>query len=280
MTSPVEAPNEHQTDQQHPQHQPKLLTQEQKLREHQQQQATMRLQHEHEQHQKQHLSRPASACFNNTTAGSMNNSPGMNISLQRNPPYMLSSNQIADSIMSQQHMPTATQHNLRMNQIMAPSMPNILHHSVHPGGHPHPPNISSSQSMQNVNMLHGNHNNYILSSHSNLNSLYHSDGYNLDLQQIQENQQTLDINQIARKHIQRQQDMMPMYSLNVNVQQQNSMPDLSDENMLLSPVGNRNDYTSTMPKSHSAQLNPNLVNRRLPPTAPKPQVSLARLYFI
>ncbi|XP_050067883.1 afadin isoform X3 [Anopheles maculipalpis] len=46
------------------------------------------------------------------------------------------------------------QQSLRMNQMMAPSMPNIAH-SVGGGGYPAPGMISASQSMQNVNVIPG-----------------------------------------------------------------------------------------------------------------------------
>lgn len=129
----------------------------------------------------------------------------------------------------------------RMNQIMAPSMPNIAHSSF-------ASNISASQSMQNVNMI----NPYNPLGHSNLMqqqinvATSHPHIYQQDfqlqshlLQQQQLNQATLmrgklnDMNEMLKRRNQRQQEMMPMHSLDGNEQ--------------ISPV------------------------KQLPPTAPKPQ---------
>lgn len=130
----------------------------------------------------------------------------------------------------------------RMNQIMAPSMPNIAHSSF-------ASNISASQSMQNVNMI----NPYNPLGHSNLMqqqqinvATSHPHIYQQDfqlqshlLQQQQINQATLmrgklnDMNEMLKRRNQRQQEMMPMHSLDANSQ--------------ISPI------------------------KQLPPTAPKPQ---------
>ncbi|XP_037027430.1 afadin isoform X3 [Bradysia coprophila] len=129
----------------------------------------------------------------------------------------------------------------RMNQIMAPSMPNIAHSSF-------ASNISASQSMQNVNMI----NPYNPLGHSNLMqqqinvATSHPHIYQQDfqlqshlLQQQQLNQATLmrgklnDMNEMLKRRNQRQQEMMPMHSLDGSEQ--------------ISPV------------------------KQLPPTAPKPQ---------
>lgn len=130
----------------------------------------------------------------------------------------------------------------RMNQIMAPSMPNIAHSSF-------ASNISASQSMQNVNMI----NPYNPLGHSNLMqqqqinvATSHPHIYQQDfqlqshlMQQQQLNQATLtrgklnDMNEMLKRRNQRQQEMMPMHSL--------------DGNSQISPI------------------------KQLPPTAPKPQ---------
>lgn len=131
----------------------------------------------------------------------------------------------------------------RMNQIMAPSMPNIAHSSF-------ASNISASQSMQNVNMI----NPYNPLGHSNLMqqqinvATSHPHIYQQDfqlqshlLQQQQLNQATLmrgklnDMNEMLKRRNQRQQEMMPMHSL--------------DGNSQISPI------------------------KQLPPTAPKPQTN-------
>lgn len=165
------------------------------------------------------------------------------------------------------------QQSLRLNQMMAPSMPNIAHSSGYAS------NISASQSMQNVNMINPNHSNGAYNQHTigsyghpnqTLNStngnqmtaasshshMYHpQDMQKAQHQHIQQQQQQLQSNQstllrgqnkmsemtemLKRRH-QRQQEMMPMHSLD------GSSPTTAPSP--LSPV------------------------KTLPPTAPKPQV--------
>lgn len=170
---------------------------------------------------------------------------------------------------------TQNQQSLRMNPMMAPSMPNIAHSSGYSS------NITASQSMQNVNMIHPNY--YVQPmQQSNPNQMINAsfpNGYNADMPKIHENAQTLDMAELARRRQQRQQDMVPMYALDVNVHNsQNSMPNLSSGSMLLSPNSNPNDMmnnfraNATLTKGHS-QSGINYMPKQLPPTAPKPQVS-------
>lgn len=145
--------------------------------------------------------------------------------------------------------------------MMAPSMPNIAHSSGYAS------NMSASQSMQNVNMINGPTNsmppngNYHhsygqpppnqMSSATSHPHIYHAQDmqqlqhqHQLQLQQ-QQNQSTLlrgqaklaDMNEMLKRRHQRQQEMMPMHSLDGH---------------------------------HNAQLSP---VKQLPPTAPKPQVT-------
>lgn len=152
---------------------------------------------------------------------------------------------------------------MRMNQMMAPSMPNIAHSSGYAS------NMSASQSMQNVNMINPNGPNTMAAQSSNYHHAYgqpppnqmssatsHPHIYHAqDMQQLQhqqqlqfqqqQNQSTLlrgqaklaDMNEMLKRRHQRQQEMMPMHSLDMH--------------------------------HNSAQLSP---VKQLPPTAPKPQV--------
>lgn len=181
---------------------------------------------------------------------------------------------------------TQNQQSLRMNPMMAPSMPNIAHSSGYSS------NITASQSMQNVNMIHPNY--YVQpmqqqqqqQQQSNQNQMLNtsfSNGYNADMPKIQENTQTLDMAELARRRQQRQ-DMVPLYGLDVNVHNsQNSMPNLSSGSMLLSPGANPNDMmnnfraNATLTKGHSSQSGINYMPKQLPPTAPKPQVTIFNL---
>lgn len=173
---------------------------------------------------------------------------------------------------------TQNQQSLRMNPMMAPSMPNIAHSSGYST------NITASQSMQNVNMIHPNY--YVQpmqqpNPNQMMNATF-SNGYSSDMPKIQENTQTLDMAELARRRQQRQQqqqDGVPMYALDVNVHNsQNSMPNLSSGSMLLSPGSNPNDMmnnfraNATLTKGHSSQSSINYMPKQLPPTAPKPQV--------
>lgn len=187
------------------------------------------------------------------------------------------------------------QQSIRLNPMMAPSMPNIAHSSGYAT------NMTASQSMQNVNMIHPNYYGQpmqTVQSNQLMNAAF-PNGYNPELSKSQENAaQTLDMAEMARRRQQRQQDMMPMYSLDVNVHNsQNSMPNLSSGSMLLSPNGqNQGDLTNsfranaTMTKGHSShpginyshnaqQMNPGMV-KQFPPTAPKPQVCTPSISFL
>lgn len=186
------------------------------------------------------------------------------------------------------------QQSVRLNPMMAPSMPNIAHSTGHAT------NMTASQSMQNVNMIHPNY--YVqpmqaAQSNQMMNTSF-PNGYVPELAKSQENAaQTLDMAELARRRQQRQQEMMPMYSLDVNVHNsQNSMPNLSSNSMLLSPSSqNQADLmnsfraNATMNKGHSshpginysghpAQMNAGMV-KQFPPTAPKPQVRHLTLAF-
>lgn len=234
------------------------------------------------------LSRPASAYFNT------NNKSNNTLPPQMSGHYVLpSNNNIAGNnlLTNQSHTlnnrqmnafvrDTQNQQSLRMNPMMAPSMPNIAHSSGYST------NMTASQSMQNVNMIHPNY--YVQpmqqqqQQQTNPNQMMNatfSNGYNSDMPKIQENTQTLDMAELARRRQQRQQEMVPMYALDVNVHNsQNSMPNLSSGSMLLSPGANPNDMmnnfraNSTLTKVHSSQSGINYMPKQLPPTAPKPQV--------
>lgn len=165
-----------------------------------------------------------------------------------------------------------------MNQMMAPSMPNIAHSSGYAS------NISASQSMQNVNMINANHPNggssYSqhsigapyghpgqtvnqpghMSSATSHPHIFHGQDMqqmqqqhqHLQQQQQQQNHSTLlrgqgkmsDMNEMLKRRHQRQQEMMPMHSLDGTL-------------------------SSTAPMANSSPLSP---VKTLPPTAPKPQV--------
>lgn len=178
------------------------------------------------------------------------------------------------------------QQSLRMNQMMAPSMPNIAHSSA-----AHPSNMSSSQSMQNVNMIHPGYymppstssnypNGFAMAENQHQQHQHHHQSHQ---QQQHQHQQSMEM--ARRRNQQRQHEM---YSLDVNVQ--NSMPNLSGGSMLLSPVGNQNDQmatnyrqNSTLTKAHASQPGINYMQlqqnspmspvKQLPPTAPKPQMN-------
>lgn len=176
------------------------------------------------------------------------------------------------------------QQSLRMNQMMAPSMPNIAHSSGYAS------NISASQSMQNVNMIHANngmnYHNYMPSQAGGNPQAQAQYMYQQDLQQQQLQQNSLargqskllEMGEMLKRRQQRQQDMMPMHSLDVTGQP-------AGPPIMLSPTGSQSDH------HHSQQhLNHGLVNKsqpgmggymqnmpmspvkQLPPTAPKPQV--------
>lgn len=230
------------------------------------------------------LSRPASAYFNT------NNKSNNTMPSQMSGHYVLpsNSNMAGNNLLTNQShtmnnrsmnafvRDTQNQQSLRMNPMMAPSMPNIAHSSGYST------NITASQSMQNVNMIHPNY--YVQPmQQQNPNQMMNatfSNGYSSDMPKIQENTQTLDMAELARRRQQRQQqEGVPMYALDVNVHNsQNSMPNLSSGSMLLSPGSNPNDMMSnfranaTLTKGHSSQQSINYMPKQLPPTAPKPQV--------
>lgn len=250
------------------------------------------------QQNQQMLSRPASAYFNTNNKANNNTMPP-----SMTGHYVLPSNNITgNNLMSNQShtmnnrpmnafaRDTQNQQSLRMNSMMAPSMPNIAHSTGYPT------NITASQSMQNVNMIHPNY--YVQPMpQSNSNQMINTNypnGYSNDMPKIQENTQTLDMAELARRRQQRQ-EMMPMYSLDLNVHNsQNSMPNLSSGSMLLSPGANQNDMmnnnnfraNATLTKGHSSQPGINYIpnsmmgpSKQLPPTAPKPQVRYSMHFF-
>lgn len=266
------------------------------------------LQHE-QQAQQQVLSRPVSAYFNNNINNSINNNTinTHSMSLQSTMPYMLPSNQIGSNsttnLVSQNSLTMQnrqkggaivrdtqqqTQQSLLINQMMAPSMPNIFHSSEYPT------NMSSSQSMQNVNAIHPSYHNYSPSNppanNQSINQAYtgyHPNGYGRELHKIQESHSTLNMNETARRRNQRPQDMIPMYSLNCNVQQQTSMPNLSSGQVLLSPTSSYNDnvhmrQASAAAKSHSSQpgIDHTSPIKQMPPLGPKHQVCILLSEFI
>ncbi|KAJ6640050.1 Afadin, partial [Pseudolycoriella hygida] len=164
------------------------------------------------------LNRPTSAYFSSNSTSNFMPSQHQQPTQQNTMPYIISSPQ-----QTQQQANFHRDTQPRMNQIMAPSMPNIAHSSF-------ASNISASQSMQNVNMI----NPYNPLGHSNLMQQQIN-------QQQQLNQTTLmrgklnDMNEMLKRRNQRQQEMMPMHSL--------------DGSSQISPI------------------------KQLPPTAPKPQTN-------
>lgn len=205
--------------------------------------------------------------------------------------YVMGANNAPNVMPHQMHSPNnrqmnafirdaQTQQSLRMNQMMAPSMPNIAHSAAAYQG-----NISSSQSMQNVNMIHPN---YYVQQNQNAIAMNYPNGYALaegqqqpqSQQQQPQQQQTLDLADLNRRRAQqRPPEMMPMYSLDINVQ--NSMPNLTGS-ALLSPTINPNDHqafraAAALNKSHASQPGINYIHnspgKQLPPTAPKPQMN-------
>uniref|UniRef100_A0AAG5CQ04 Afadin n=1 Tax=Anopheles atroparvus TaxID=41427 RepID=A0AAG5CQ04_ANOAO len=160
--------------------------QQQMLQQHQHQ-----LQQQQQQHHQQHpiLNRPASAYFNSNNSSNSTNPSNlllttpntMSYTMPNQPPSNSNNgnltnisqsnintmnNRLAGTMGSKQQQPVPqsaggnvngfmrdvqAQQSLRMNQMMAPSMPNIAH-SV---GYPNAGGISASQSMQNVNMIPG-----------------------------------------------------------------------------------------------------------------------------
>lgn len=246
------------------------------------------------QQNQQMLSRPASAYFNTNNKTNNNTMPSSmtghyvfksNNNLTGNNLIPNQSHTMNNRPMNAFIRDTQNQQSLRMNSMMAPSMPNIAHSTGYPT------NITASQSMQNVNMIHPNY--YVQPMpQSNSNQMMNANypnGYSNEMPKIQENAQTLDMAELARRRQQRQ-EMMPMYSLDLNVHNsQNSMPNLSSGSMLLSPGANQNDMmnnnnfraNATLTKGHSSQPGINYIpnsmmgpgpSKQLPPTAPKPQV--------
>lgn len=200
-----------------------------------------------QQQQQQYMNRPSSAYFNTNNAVANKNTNNL-VNSNSN---LNNSNTLPSQLpLHYTQMPNAAsgghpanerqmhafirdaqlQQSLRMNQMMAPSMPNIAHSSAVHGS-----NMSSSQSMQNVNMIHPG---YYMQPSTGPN---YPNGFAMAENQHQHNvgmqhqhQQSMEM--ARRRNQQRQQEM---YSLDVNVQ--NSMPNLSGGSMLLSPIGNQND---------------------------------------
>jgi len=152
------------------------------------------------------------------------------------------------------------QQSLRLNQMMAPSMPNIAHSSGYAA------NISSSQSMQNVNVINPN-NSTQLNYHGNfpnnnpMMTTSHQHLYQQDLhqQQLQQNQaaasllrgqaKLAEMGEILKRRHQRHQDVMPplnnLHSETSNINNQHNTTSGNTINgginmnpMLLSPTGN------------------------------------------
>lgn len=259
------------------------------------------LQQHEQQAQQQVLSRPVSAYFNNNVNNSINNNTvnthAMS-SFQTTMPYMLSSNPIVSTsatnlvpqgsltIQNRQKGPIVrdpqAQQSLLINQMMAPSMPNIFHSSEYVT------NMSSSQSMQNVNAIHANYHNYSPSNQANNPSVnqpynsYHPNGYNRELHKIQESHSTMNMNETTRRRSQRPQDLISMYSLDSNVQQQTSMPNLASGQILLSPssssyndsVHMRQASAATKGLSSQPGIDHSSSIKLIPMTIPKLQVSV------
>lgn len=244
------------------------------------------------------LGRPASAYFNNTNASNATTMP-----TQVPMPYMMQSNNNIGPPQAHQTLTmnnrqknafirdSQSQQSLRgMTQMMAPSMPNIAHSSGYAT------NISSSQSMQNVNMIHPNNNglnyhNYMPAqpgapnqAHAQAQAQYM---YQQDMQQqqLQHNSlargqsKLLEMGEMLKRRQQRQQDMMPMHSLDVSGQPTGPL--------MLSPTGSQNDHHHPQQQQHlnhgplpkgqpglgymqNSSMSP---VKQLPPTAPKPQIN-------
>ena len=205
-------------------------------------------QHQHQQ-QQPILNRPTSAYFNNNANSQPTQMPYMMPNTnpqQQQQQQQTTTNGINGRPKANFIRDAQSQQSLRINQMMAPSMPNIAHSSGYAS------NISASQSMQNVNMInagvpqnyHGGYGQQKVVSHQNV---YHQDlqlQHQQHLQQQQHQQQSAtllrgqqklsDVNEMMKRRHQRQAEMMPMHSLDSPQSQ-------------ISPV------------------------KQLPPTAPKPQ---------
>ncbi|XP_055713819.1 afadin isoform X3 [Phlebotomus papatasi] len=99
--------------------------------------------------QQQHLNRPASAYFNSNNMSNTNTLPSQTNSMSYSmlPQQQQQQQQMVNRPKNSFLRESQGQQSLRMNQMLAPSMPNIAHSSGYAS------NISASQSMQNVNMI-------------------------------------------------------------------------------------------------------------------------------
>lgn len=210
---------------------------------------------QHQQQQQQAQStRPVSAYYPNATPQGMNGPMTYQMMPEHPQQTSFSNEAIAgqQAMMRGQMLPPQGGQNL--NQMMAPSMPNIAHSSGYAS------NISASQSMQNVNQAQ----NYPVH-------------YQPQFQQQQQQQQQLQQQQQAgQQQLRGQAKMAEMGELIRRKQQRdhNSQLDIQATGaaggspMMLSP--NQSQKTILGPNMQMSPL------RQLPPTAPKPMVRGAR----
>lgn len=239
----------------------------------------------------QMLSRPTSAYFNSNNSNSLPSQNSMSYTMQ--PPTInnngnmshqtLTNNRPKNNFVRDQQ----GQQSLRINQMMAPSMPNIAHSSGYAT------NISASQSMQNVNMnYHPSNNNLLMSPPLSTAANPHQQqmAYQQDLQQ-QQNQASLmrgqaklaEMGEVLKRRHQRQQAQDMMTNSLDNIPGQNGMmmppPPGGISPMMLSPTGQTNGHPQTKPplpgpNQYSSQHGMNYPQqvKQLPPTtAPKPR---------
>ncbi|XP_037924933.1 afadin isoform X3 [Hermetia illucens] len=232
------------------------------------------------------LSRPISAYYNsnNTLTNTMPSSSSMSY-ITTTSQSTLNSNNINDNI-SNNNQPqyqtmqmnnrmknnngflrdNQSQQSLRMNQMMAPSMPNIANSSGYAS------NISASQSMQNVNMISNNQPDF-----------YHHSPYlgnNSNVLPPPEHQR-LSANQ-AISHLRGQakiSEMSEMINRRNQRQEQTLTPmDLQAHNQLAGPgaMQHPNLMNSSLARQNMSMSSPQMQQmtpiKQLPPTAPKPHL--------
>lgn len=245
----------------------------------------------------QMLSRPTSAYFNSNNSNSLPLQNSMSYTMQPSinnngniSHQTLTNNRPKNNFVRDQQ----GQQSLRINQMMAPSMPNIAHSSGYAT------NISASQSMQNVNLnYHPSNNNLLMSPPLSTTTAattnpHQQMAYQQDLQQ-QQNQASLmrgqaklaEMGEVLKRRHQRQQAQDMMTNSLDNIPGQNGMmmppPPGGISPMMMSPTGQTNGHPQSKPplpgpNQYSSQhgMNYPQVNpivKQLPPTtAPKPQM--------
>lgn len=236
----------------------------------------------------QMLSRPTSAYFNSNNSNSLPSQNSMSYTMQ---PTINNNGNISHQTLTNNRPKNnfvrdqQGQQSLRINQMMAPSMPNIAHSSGYAT------NISASQSMQNVNMNHHpSNNNLLMSPPATITNPHQQMAYQQDLQQ-QQNQASLmrgqaklaEMGEVLKRRHQRQQAQDMMTNSLDNIPGQNGMmmppPPGGLSPMMMSPTGQTNGHPQSKPplpgpNQYSSQhgMNyPQTVKQLPPTTAPKPR---------